>query len=62
MFSQMSNNIDHTGSTGHTEAIVSLTLTETRLSCVQYILNMDNKLKINPRGIMIALKTGGLQN
>ena len=52
----MSNNIDHTGSTGHTEAIVSLTLTETRLSCVQYILNMDNKLKIDPRGIMVALK------
>ena len=56
MFSQMSNNTDHTGSTGQTEAIVSLTLTKTRLSCVQYILNMDNKLKIDPRGIMVALK------
>ena len=56
MFSQMSNDTDHIGSTGHTEAIVSLTLTETRLPCVQYILNMNNKLKINPRGIMIALK------
>ena len=33
-----------------------LTLTETRLSCVYYIVNVDNKFKIIPKGIMIALK------
>ena len=33
-----------------------LTLTETRLSCVYYLVNVDNKFKIIPKGIMIAVK------